>query len=343
MRPEQARQPRVRKEKGFLDHATDFGTGLWLGGKDAVVGVKDLAVGAFNVSLVGMVVDREQWEESNRNLQQTVSTVVENPAVVWDAIKQPYVEAWEEGRPLEAVGRGTFEVIATVAGTKGLDKVAKGSKATSAVTKLDDVAEAASATAKTTSKVDDAARASTKVDAVAPKAAKAEVSEARMPHSLETEITPSRTQKSRAGADAPSDRGADNAHSNGIQGEPEGLYRRTQNVGPYASLAVNMQLRTVKRIAEEAGIGLRGVKIRIVRDQDLVGRGLFGRAEPGRIDLYPDAFTDTETLVRTLGHERTHVMQYQVHGRAGVESQIGLMEEAAYAIEDSFVEYYRTR
>ena len=175
VRPEQARQPRVRKEKGFLDHATDFGTGLWLGGKDAVVGVKDLAVGAFNVSLVGMVVDREQWEESNRNLQQTVSTVVENPAVVWDAIKQPYVEAWEEGRPLEAVGRGTFEVIATVAGTKGLDKVAKGSKATSAVTKLDDVAEAASATAKTTSKVDDAARASTKVDAVAPKAAKAEV------------------------------------------------------------------------------------------------------------------------------------------------------------------------
>lgn len=54
-----------------------------------------------------------------------------------------------------------------------------GYKATTAVTKLDDVAEAASATAKTTTKVDDAAKASTKVDAVAPKAAKAEVPEAK--------------------------------------------------------------------------------------------------------------------------------------------------------------------
>lgn len=58
----------------------------------AASGVKVLAVGAFNVSLVGMVVDRDQYEESNRNRQQTVSTIVENPSVVWDAIKQPYVE-----------------------------------------------------------------------------------------------------------------------------------------------------------------------------------------------------------------------------------------------------------
>ena len=137
----------------------DVVTGVALGAKDAAVGVKDLAVGAYRVSLVGMVVDREQWEKSNRKLEQTVSTVVDDPGVVWDAIKEPYVKAWEEGRPGEAIGRGIFDVVTVVAGTKGVDKLAKGSRFSSVATKADDVARVGN-------KADDAARVGNKTDDV---------------------------------------------------------------------------------------------------------------------------------------------------------------------------------
>jgi hypothetical protein len=93
-----------------------------------------------------MVVDREQWEKSNQKLEQTVSTVVDNPGLVWDAVKEPYVKAWEEGRPGEAIGRGTFEVVTAIIGTKGADKLAKGSKlgtVAKVADKVEDVAKVA--------------------------------------------------------------------------------------------------------------------------------------------------------------------------------------------------------
>ena len=76
-----------------------------------------------------------------------------------------------------------------------------------------------------------------------------------------------------------------------------------------------MQMRHVKKIAEEAGVGLQGVKVKIVRDPELIGKNVFGYAHPGgkRIDLFPDAFSNKENLVRTLGHERTHAFQYRAY------------------------------
>jgi WXG100 family type VII secretion target len=73
---------------------------------------------------------------------------ITHPGELWNAIKQPYVEAWESGHPWEAIGRGTVAVVTTVLGTKGADKVAKLLKGTAVV---DDVARAGSA-------MDDAAR-----------------------------------------------------------------------------------------------------------------------------------------------------------------------------------------
>lgn len=105
-----------------------------------------------------------------------------------------------------------------------------------------------------------------------------------------------------------------------------------------------MQLRTVRQIAEKAGVGLRGVKIRIVRDADLVGRGIFGHASPkGTITLYPDAFRNTEALVRTLGHERTHLMQFKIFGQARDVAEGVLNERAAFGIEDAFWMFFRGR
>ncbi|WP_420998524.1 hypothetical protein ACKI2N_032120 [Cupriavidus sp. 30B13] len=125
-----------------------------------------------------------------------------------------------------------------------------------------------------------------------------------------------------------------------------GLFRRTENVGDFADLKVPMQMRYVEQAAEDGGVGLQGVKVRIVRDPDLIGKNLYGYTHPnGSIDLYPDAFTDTEQLVKTLGHERTHTMQIDIFGHPntygdGTMRQLMLNENAAHGIENSFWQYY---
>ncbi|MGG1895765.1 DUF4280 domain-containing protein [Brevibacillus formosus] len=55
-----------------------------------------------------------------------------------------------------------------------------------------------------------------------------------------------------------------------MTGEGIELYRRTANVGEFSHLEVPMQLKEVKRLAELAGIGLDGVKVRIIRDPEMV-------------------------------------------------------------------------
>jgi hypothetical protein len=105
-----------------------------------------------------------------------------------------------------------------------------------------------------------------------------------------------------------------------------------------------MNYETVVHHASSGGIGIQGVEIRLVADEGLAGRGLWGFTHPdGKIDLYPDAFLSDEHLVRTLGHERTHVMQLQLHGPPGDSRILRSCEDAAYEIEDSFVHYFKTK
>lgn len=124
------------------------------------------------------------------------------------------------------------------------------------------------------------------------------------------------------------------------------LFRRAENVGDFAELKVPMQMRFVEQAAEDGGISLHGVKVRIVRDPDLLGKNLYGYTHPnGSIDLYPNAFTSTEQLVKTLGHERTHTMQIDLFGHPnsygdGMMQQLIFNENAAHGIEDSFWQYY---
>ena len=107
-----------------------------------------------------------------------------------------------------------------------------------------------------------------------------------------------------------------------------------------------MQKRYVELAAQEGGVGLKDVKVRIVRDPELVGKDLYGYTHPdGSIDLYPDAFTNTEQLVKTLGHERTHTMQIDLYGHPNTHGplmmqELRLNENAAHGIEDSFWQYY---
>ncbi|MFI8243357.1 RHS repeat-associated core domain-containing protein, partial [Streptomyces sp. NPDC085866] len=123
-----------------------------------------------------------------------------------------------------------------------------------------------------------------------------------------------------------------------------GLERRIANTGPFSELQVPMQKRVVHQVAEQAGVGLEGVKVKINRDADLIGRGLYGHTSPdGTITLYPDAFTSKEDLVRTIGHERMHVMQIDLYGAATSLEQEAAWERAAYGSEDQFWNYYNGR
>jgi len=126
------------------------------------------------------------------------------------------------------------------------------------------------------------------------------------------------------------------------------LYRKTKNTGEFSELKVPMQMRYVKQASAEGGIDLKGVKVRIVRDPDLIGKDLYGYTHPdGSIDLYPDAFTNTEQLIKTLGHERTHTMQIEMYGHPNVHGEkmmqeLMLNEKAAHGVEESFWDYYKS-
>jgi RHS repeat-associated protein len=124
--------------------------------------------------------------------------------------------------------------------------------------------------------------------------------------------------------------------------EGGGLFRRGANTGPFAGLKVPMQKRVVADTARRAGVDMAGVKTSINRQDDLVGKDLFGHTPNGRrITLYPDAFQDMESLVKTLGHERTHVMQYRLYGPATDNMDLNVRERAAYDIEDQFWTEYK--
>ncbi len=149
--------------KGVLGHVGDFGTGLWEGGKDLVTGLGGMAQGAWNLT-GGWVTNPEASRQTVQTLKNVGNAVVENPGGVLDAVVEPYKKAWREGRPGEAIGRGTFEVISAVVGTKGLDKLAKGSKLAGVADDVARVGGAVDDAAKVTGKVDDAARVVTATD-----------------------------------------------------------------------------------------------------------------------------------------------------------------------------------
>ena len=126
-------------------------------------------------------------------------------------------------------------------------------------------------------------------------------------------------------------------------GAAESMFRKTKNTGPFKGLPVPMQMRTVKQVAEQAGVGLEGVKVHIVRDPELIGRNLYGYT-PKRGNtfwLYPDAFESVESLVKTLGHERTHLMQRQIYGAPEMIDTLQAFEKGAVEAESFFWDYYR--
>src|SRR4030067_467024 len=80
---------------------------------------------------------------------------ITHPGELWEAFKQPYVEAWESGHPGQAIGRGVMFVGSILLGTKGADKAAKAARAAQVTA---DAAEAGSRLGSALSAADDIGR-----------------------------------------------------------------------------------------------------------------------------------------------------------------------------------------
>ncbi len=88
-------------------------------------------------SITGKDLKRPEWmPDSDRGFKRLqkgadiIKTIANDPSLVVDAIVDPIKKDWNEGRYGEAIGRGTAEAASFFLATKGVDKVAKGSRAT---------------------------------------------------------------------------------------------------------------------------------------------------------------------------------------------------------------------
>lgn len=123
------------------------------------------------------------------------------------------------------------------------------------------------------------------------------------------------------------------------------LYRKTNNTGDFSGLSEPMQMRHINSVLRELGIDTKGIEFDIIRDKDLIGKGVYGYTFPNgrKVQLYPDAFSSREELVKTLGHERIHCNQIRLFGEAKTIDELREYERAAKFSEDYWWSIYKER
>ncbi|HLH74008.1 MAG TPA: hypothetical protein VKX96_12050, partial [Chloroflexota bacterium] len=105
---------------------------------------------------------------------------------------------------------------------------------------------------------------------------------------------------------------------------------------------ISASMDVVNSVSTRAGADLSGVNVTIDNNPDLAGRRLYGYTSPtGQITLYPDAFSNEETLAMTLGHERNHVYQINVFGPPMDSEMSRTFERGSYAVEQTYLYYFR--
>lgn len=63
----------------------------------------------------------------------------------------------------------------------------------------------------------------------------------------------------------------------------------------------------------------------------------------GRIDLFPNAFSDEEQLIRTVIHEKCHVKQLKKYGKEYAQKHLQEMEKQAYRLESIYYHILKKR
>ena len=122
--------------------------------------------------------------------------------------------------------------------------------------------------------------------------------------------------------------------------------RKEANTGKFKNLQIPMQKRYVDRIASKYDLKIQDLNIKIQRNEEMVNAPFCGSTDYdniGRIDLLPNAFQDEEALVRTIIHERCHVLQLKKHGKEYTQMNLDKMESEAYKFEDFWYNIARKR
>lgn len=128
----------------------------------------------------------------------------------------------------------------------------------------------------------------------------------------------------------------DNSTEDGIIKLHRGANRKNENIGVFSNFEIPMQKQAVSKLCAKYGVSTEGLTIKIQRDENLLGLPFCGSADYdniGRIDLFPKAFTNEEQLIKTVLHEKCHVLQLQRHGKEYVQDNLEKMEKAASKFE----------
>lgn len=126
-------------------------------------------------------------------------------------------------------------------------------------------------------------------------------------------------------------------------GVPEGgMLRRSGNRGVFAVLPERMTKKHIREVAKEYGISLKRLSLVVDSDPEKISDRCWftGVADPnniGTIIFCPKAFASKEMLVRTLFHEKVHVLQFLEHGSEYVQNNRAYFEQLAYEAENAFI------
>ena len=104
------------------------------------------------------------------------------------------------------------------------------------------------------------------------------------------------------------------------------------NVPAQSELKIPLKKLAVVQICREYGVDISG-------DSEWLKSDICGATDyldVGRIDLTPNAFKNTEQLLRTILHEGCHVRQLRKYGAVYVQENRLKMERIAYRYEDFF-------
>ena len=136
------------------------------------------------------------------------------------------------------------------------------------------------------------------------------------------------------------------AVNGGIIDMNRSVKRRKNNIGVFENLEIPMQKREVHRILNKYDISAKGLTLKIQRSEKMLALPFYGSTDYnniGRIDLFPNAFVDEEQLVRTVVHEKCHVLQLKKHGKLYAQDNIALMEKQAERFENLFYNILKKR
>lgn len=118
------------------------------------------------------------------------------------------------------------------------------------------------------------------------------------------------------------------------------MTRVVSNKGKFAHLSEKMSKKHIRELAKEYDIDLEGISLNIDFNEELLRIPFAGRADPekmGGITFFPNAFRNKEELLRTLYHEKQHVLQFREYGVENVQENREYFEAVTEALEEDFI------